>query len=297
MLQPSVEIRADLSTGLYGSFRTLNTEHFSVIYAPRQADGEKIARVLELAYRHFESLFKSHDFTVRTPQKKLTWISFGDPVSFKQYAIETEGRDLSWLTGYYSAGTNVVVVITPEKLSKWQFKGQASQPPDVIACPPDAENGLVKLVHEAGHQLSFNTGLLKRGVMYPMWATEGLAMFFERSVLSKHFHSCRYTDLRARRLAGLYRRKQLIGLDEFVTMSRLDENACAIDVYAQAWGLFQFLCEHRTDSLRKYFSSLYDLEPGYRSEQTLRCEFVRAFGSLDQLKCQWTRFLQALPAE
>jgi hypothetical protein len=295
--QQSVDgANTEVSIAHDGTVNTLNTDHFSVVCVSRPADGEKIACLLELAYRHFELLFKSHDFELRTPENKLRWIAFGDTASFNLYAIETEGQDLSWLTGYYSGGTNAVAIVTPERISKWQIKAQASQPPNVIACPPDAETGLVKLVHEAGHQLSFNTGLLKRRVMYPMWATEGLAMFFERSLVSEYFNSCRYTNLRAQRLARLYRRGQLIGLNKLISMSRADEDANAIDVYAQAWGLFQFLCEKRRDSLRQYLSNLYELKPGWRSEQTLRIEFVRAFGPIEQIDPQWTQFLRTLPA-
>ena len=295
-LQRTAGPGGNLPAGLRGSFKTRNTDHFSIISGPRQAQGEKIADVLELAYSHFKSLFERHDFELRAPEEKLTWITFADTASFNRYAAETEGRDLSPLTGYYSAGTNAVAMITPQKMSTWRVKEQASPSLDIIACPPDAEADLVKLVHEAAHQLSFNTGLLKRKVMYPLWASEGLAMVFERSLLSEYFQSSRYTSLRARQLAMLYRRGQLIRLDEFIGMSRVDD-ARAIDVYAQAWGLFQFLCDHRTEALRWYCSSLYHLEPGWRSEQTLRDEFVRAFGSLDQLDRQWTAFLDTLPAQ
>jgi hypothetical protein len=293
-LQSPITAGSSSSAILDGTFKTLNTDHFSVLSSSNPAEGQKIAYVLELSYRHFVSLFKSYDFELLRPENRLTWLTFTSGDSFNRYATKTEGRDLSWLTGYYSAGTNIVAMIMPEKMSKWRFKVEESPPSDVIACPVDAQTGLVKLIHEAGHQLSFNTGLLKRAVMYPMWATEGLAMFFERSLVSQYCNPCRYGSLRSRRLAGLYRGNRLIRLDEFVSMSCVDEDSCAIDVYAEAWGLFDFLCEHRRDSLRQYFTSLYSLEPGWRNRQALRDEFIRAFGPLDELDRQWTAFLQSL---
>ncbi len=39
------------------------------------------------------------------------------------------------------------------------------------------------LTHEMTHQLAYNSGLQKRGVMYPLWVSEGLATFFEGSAL------------------------------------------------------------------------------------------------------------------
>jgi hypothetical protein len=293
-LQTVITTEGGSSTVLDGTFKTLNTDHFSVISSLNPAEGQKIAYLLELSYRHFVSLFKSYDFELLSPESRLTWLTFTSTGSFNRYAIKTEGRDLSWLTGYYSAGTNVVAMIMPEKMPKWRFEVEKSRTSDVIVCPADSQTGLVKLVHEAGHQLSFNTGLLKRRVMYPMWATEGLAMFFERSLVSQYCNYCRYRNLRSRRLARLYRGNRLIRLEEFCSMSCVDEDACAIDVYAEAWGLFEFLCEHRQDSLRQYFTSLYVLEPGWRSKQTLHDEFIRAFGPLDELDRQWTAFLETL---
>jgi hypothetical protein len=293
-LKPAIQIRNGLSTVYDGTFENTNTDHFSLIYSSRETDGEKIAHFLEFAYYHFGSLFNGYDFKLQPLEEQLRWVTFTNKDAFNRYAIETEGRDLSWLTGYYSAKTNMVAFVAPDKISKWQVKAQERQAPGIIACPPDAETDLVKLVHEAGHQLSFNMGLQKRGVMYPIWANEGLAMFFERSLLSQYFQSSRYPGLRSRRLAEVYRSGRLIRLDRFISMTRLDKDSSAIDVYAQAWGLFEFLCRNRTNSLRLYFSSLYDIEPGFRSEQTLRHEFVRVFGSLDELENQWQRFLKGL---
>lgn len=295
-LQSVAEIRGDLSPVLDEAYRVLDTDHFSVIFRPGSTDGDKIAHLLEMAYGHFQSLFDDYDFKLQTPQEKLSWVAFSDNRGFSLYTIKTEGRDLSWLTGYYSASTNLVAVVAPEKISKWRFQADNDRFPNIIACPPDAETDLVKIVHEAAHQLSFNTGLQKRRVMYPLWASEGLAMFFEKSLLSEHFRSCRYTSLRSRRLVSLSRRKKLIPLEEFVSMSRVAERESAIDVYAQAWGVFQFLFEDRPESLREYFSSLYELKPGWRSEKTLHGEFVKAFGPLDLLNHKWRTFLQNLPS-
>jgi hypothetical protein len=293
-LESIIKARSSLSTTLEDTFKTFNTDHFRLISSLSPAEEKKIACILELSYDHFESLFKRHDFNLRPLDNRLMWLAFNDTDSFNRYAIETEGRDLSWLTGYYSAGTNIVAIVTPEKISKWSVDVKKSRTPNILACPVDAQTSLVKLVHEAGHQFSFNTGLLKRKVMYPLWASEGLAMFFERSLLSEYLHSCRYTSLRSQRLARLYRSRKLIRLDEFITMSCVNEDVSAIDVYAESWGLFHFLCEHRRDSLREYFSSLYNLEPGWRSKQALHNEFVRAFGPLNQLEQQWNGFLDTL---
>jgi len=208
----------------------------------------------------------------------------------------TENQNLSWLSGYYSAKTNIVTIVSPEQISKWQVNAHRNSSPDIIACPPDAETDMAKVLHEVAHQLSFNSGLQKRKVLYPLWASEGLAMFFERSFLIEYFKSSRYTEIRANQLVQLYNKNKLIPLEKFISMSRLDQEDNAIDVYAQAWGFFDFLCERKAMSLKRYFSDLYDNKPGFRDQKTICNEFIRAFGSMDQLELQWKNFLEVLSA-
>ena len=292
-----VQTKHALSSVFDDTSKNLNTDHFNILYGSDVVEDEKIACILELAYHHFQSLFNGHDFKLKMPKEKLKWVIFSSSDSFNRFALETENQNLSWLKGYYSTKTNLVAIVTPEKMSKWQVKAERTLTPDIIACPPDAETDLAKVLHEVAHQLSFNSGLQKRKVLYPTWASEGLAMAFERSFLTENFKASRYTDIRARQLVQLYRNEKMIPLYRFLAMSRPDNSDCAIDVYAQAWGLFTFLCEQKTDSLRKYFLSLHNVEAGWRDQRTIRSEFYKAFGSLDDIEPQWKLFLETLSSQ
>ncbi len=75
-------------------------------------------------------------------------------------------------------------------------------------------------------------------------------------------------------------------------MTCMPSKTSDINVYAQAWGFFHFLCENRRQDLQKYFSKLYEFEPGRRSKEDLRSELTEAFGSLEQLDEQWTQFIE-----
>lgn len=289
-----VQTKHALSSVFDDTSKNLDTDHFSIVYGSDVVDNEKISSILELAYHHFQSIFNGYDFKLKMPDERLRWVIFSNSDSFNRFALQTENQNLSWLKGYYSTKTNLVAIVTPEKMSKWQVKVERTLTPDIIACPPDAETDMAKVLHEVAHQLSFNSGLQKRMVLYPTWASEGLAMAFERSFLTEYFKASRYTDIRARQLVQLYRHDKLIPIYRFLAMSQPDRSDCAVDVYAQAWGFFTFLCQQKTDSLKKYFISLHNVQPGWRDQLTIRDEFYKAFGSLDQIESQWKLFLENL---
>ncbi|MBE0536158.1 MAG: DUF1570 domain-containing protein [Phycisphaerae bacterium] len=272
----------------------METEHFRLIHDMRADEAEGMAKVLEFAHDQFGSYFGGYGFELHDCGEPLEWMCFRKKTLFADYAFATENADLSWLSGYYSSRTNRVAVVRPWRVRKWYGPGRHVA--DVSARVDDGvDDGLVKIVHEAGHQLAFNMGLQKRGVMYPFWATEGIALVFEDCV-SEYLPRGRYSDGRKERLLELYRAGSLIGVHEFITMSRLPAGVRDADVYAQAWGFFQFLCANRAEDLKEYFARLYSLRPGGRSVRHLRREFEQSFGPLDHLNREWLLFLKSSAA-
>jgi hypothetical protein len=223
----------------------------------------------------------------------LKWVCFSDGGRFNSYALAADGMDLSWLSGYYSSKTNVVAIIKPHARAYMQENRLPAKDVDgsilAITSVPGVHPDAVKIIHEAAHQFAFNTGLQKRRVMYPLWFSEGLATSFENGQIFGG------DDVRMQRLAEMYHQGKLIPLNEFVTITRLPASGqTQKDIYAQACGLFNFLCEQRSDNLRSYLAELYKLEPGKRSPQVLHGEFVSAFGPIDKLERSWRQFIQSL---
>ncbi|HPD47441.1 MAG TPA: DUF1570 domain-containing protein [Anaerohalosphaeraceae bacterium] len=277
-----------------GKRRIVATDHFTLMHDMRADEAEGIANVLEFAYSEFEACFEAYGFKMHAPEAALEWMCFRKPELLCDYALATENVDLSWLSGYYSSRTNRVAVVRPGRIRKWYGPGR--QIAQVAAHVEDGiDAGLVKIVHEAGHQLAFNRGLQRRGVMYPLWATEGLALVFEDCV-SDYLPGGRYSEGRKKRLVELYRQGKLIPLDEFAIMPRLSSEHSDVDVYAQAWGFFLFLCEHRNADLQDYFSYLYSLKSGARNAYHLRREFIESFGAIGDLEREWSLFLELAAA-
>jgi hypothetical protein len=167
-----------------------------------------------------------------------------------------------------------------------------------VGAPPPAGDGAVqaeRIRHEAAHQLAYSVGLMKRGVMYPLWLAEGLATSFETCGEDAAVLTADNPTRRADLLCAL-RNGRLAPLEELVVMAHLPsaDNQTAVALYAQSWGFWQFLLRTRCRPLQRYMASLAHLPMGRRLPQRLRGEFVEAFGEIDPLEAHWRRYLRDL---
>jgi len=288
-------------------FTVYVTDHFVLVYNRGNGWAGGAGQILESIYELFQRSFRQAGFAVKSPTDRLIWLCFDDHAAFGDYAVRVDGRDMSWLDGYYSARTNRVAIVSAEKCD---LRGAKQSSVDPIALHVNAsddhapaEKGsdcrqaldVYRASHEAAHQLAFNTGLQKRGVMYPFWVSEGLATNFEADSLTVS-GLARENPARSRRLAEAHAAGRLTPLGKFVVFTGLpvgDSERCH-DLYAEAWGLFRFLFTTRREQLKAYLGQLAQLQPGWRDEQTLRDQFESAFGPVEKLRGPWERFLEAL---
>ncbi|MHC5082580.1 MAG: DUF1570 domain-containing protein [Planctomycetota bacterium] len=270
-----------------------STEHFFVAHDAGTDEAGKLADQLELAFTHFQHFFAASGFKLNQPESKLGWISFSDSDSYERYIFRTERMDLSRLSGYYSSRTNRVVMMKSDSANDSSSEADsipAGAVGEIAAISNvDDPNQLVKVAHELAHQLAFNTGLQKRGVMYPLWVSEGLATQYETELSYCHTINLARND----RLLEIASAGRLIRLDEFVCLTRLPagRGQCE-DLYAQAWGFFDFLLKYHPDKLKKYLETLNFVKKGYRSEAIINQEFSDCFGPVDLLNTQWLQYLR-----
>lgn len=270
---------------------TLETAHYKIVHDTDNSEVAEIANLLEFAYSHFNNVFTRNGFELLIPSEKLTWYCFTDSQSFSDHALAADGMNLYWLTSYYSAKTNSVCIVKPGNLQNWK-KDNTVSPESAVAgvyIMPSVDssgNELTMILHEAAHQLAFNTGLQKQKVMYPVWFSEGLAVNFENSMPNSVAH------IRLQRVCRMYNENRLLPLNEFISITRMPENSSARkDIYAQSSIFFKFLSERHPDSLRNYMSAVYKLRPGWRSPAALHTEFISAFGPVAQINLSWQNYL------
>jgi hypothetical protein len=290
------------------TFQTTSTEHFTIVHEVGAGDIAGTGRALESAYRHFYDVFLKAGFRPTHSEDPLVWICFPQQSGFNRYALRAEGMDLSWLDGYYSTLTNRVavvqpnlrmarrepVILPPPRMGDMRITLAANhrQSENVLPMSPSGPTlDLTRLTHELAHQLAFNSGIQKRGVMYPIWVSEGLATNFECDSLTSESVLSSSTT-RAGCLAATYTGGEMMPLRELVVQTRVSADIEASrQHYAQAWAFFRFLLTERPENLRVYLSRIVSLPGGRRDGQRLLNEFTDAFGAPESLEPAWNAFV------
>jgi hypothetical protein len=109
----------------------------------------------------YSSHFRKKGFTVSLPKDRMTVVALGGPESFAAFLGTQPGDDVG---GVYDVDTNRLVIFDNRKR---------------IASGQLARANTISLLHEATHQLTFNTGLLERKSDVPLVISEGLGMYGE----------------------------------------------------------------------------------------------------------------------
>ncbi|MHC4994323.1 MAG: DUF1570 domain-containing protein [Planctomycetota bacterium] len=152
---------------------------------------------------------------------------------------------------------------------------------------------VLQTLHEAAHQLAYNSGITRRGKPYPFWIAEGLATGFETMYPAvphgpRHDNPKRRADLERVRRKGAF-----LPIRELVTAIKpsapVGEQE---DWYAQAWGLFHYLYRVNTPGLRRYiqeWGATRGIENDVKGSIDL---FQRCFGDLDRIHSEWRAFIR-----
>ncbi len=291
---------------LDASFQSTTTEHFVLFHEPRAGYAAGACRTLEYAYEYFYDVFSKAGFDLSRSQDRLVWICFPRKSGFSRYALQAEGMDLSWLDGYYSTLTNRVAIVQRDQKAPRREEAvplSGSGPEAVVAAHRSPREGVLamaaagqqfdvtRLTHEVAHQLSFNSGIQKRGVMYPLWVSEGLATNFEfDGTGSAGLEHCNMA--RCHGLVEAYAAGELVPLRQFVVQTTVSPDLHAgRRYYAQAWGFFHFILTEHPESLRVYLHHIAKDRLDHREAATMLAEFTEAFGSPDALEESWRAFL------
>ncbi len=155
------------------------------------------------------------------------------------------------------------------------------------------------IVHEAVHQLAYNTGIHQRLSMDPLWFVEGLASMFEQpSVYDLRQQQAttlsRMDTRRTQRLRGLVDQPSLL-LEQLQSLTASDElfQRSPEVAYDLSWALTFYLAERMPSELRQYSSVLAARPFGEYAAHERERDFRQVFGGdLSLLAGRLSRLLQ-----
>lgn len=276
------EMRASLHREFGKRFDVSGRGHFLVVHPAGQRD--LWAQRFEDINRAFTRYFSARGLRPHKPQFPLVAVVFHKRKDFVRSA-ENEGVTArSGLLGYYSPATNRVLLYDAKA-------GSASD---------DWHQNAETIIHEATHQMAFNTGIHSRFNTTPRWVAEGLGTMFEaRGVWNPQRYTQREDRINRGRLESFRRyaaqRRPQVGLTRVLGNDDLF-NSDADAAYAEAWAMTFFLAELEPHNYWRYLrktTSRKSFTP-YSSARRQK-DFTDVFGQdLQMLDTRLLRFVKSL---
>jgi hypothetical protein len=236
-------------------------------------------RDCELVAADYLDHYRDKGFHVSRPARRLTAVTLADDRSFAAFVgdpglvMKPSRQVTTAVHGFYQPRTNRLILFDHRALG-----------PD-LGARAGLEN-LRVLAHEATHQLTFNTGLLRRGGDVPTSIMEGLARYGEvrksagRTPPGQINHMC-LQDLAQTRRVPWISAATLLEDDGFVKGSAGAQ--ARILAYAEAWLLVHLLMNDasRTIGFRHYLDAIRSRTEPVRDDRL--ADARQHLGDLDRL--------------
>jgi hypothetical protein len=233
----AAEMRASLERELAGRLVVTGTGHYLVAHPPGK---EAWAQRFEDLYRSCIHYFGLREMRVSEPSFPLVAIVWNRREDFVRYAAG-QGSDVrNDVLGFYSPKSNRVTLYDSENGTRRRGFSENE----------------ATIIHEATHQMAFNTGVHNRFSPTPMWLAEGLGTMFEApGVWDWRNHPDRRERVNRGRLAQFkawqqHGRAKGAFADILSSDRKFQTNPSA--AYAEAWAWVFFLTETYPQKFAEY---------------------------------------------
>jgi hypothetical protein len=269
------EVRRRLTQAKIGPLATVRSARYVAVGDAAEGFMKLILGDCEQLAQDYLNHFKLRGFPIHPPDGPLIIVMFQDDRSFGRFfqfpsllQAAASGR-LVQPAGIYDRKSNLLHVFD------WR---------NVPMAPRAAFRNMETLAHEGTHQLSFNTGLLRREGDTPLCIVEGLGTYGEARKISGPSEFGRLNLKRMSDLAMIQRRVPWISLRELLAQDailRAGNAARVLLAYAQSWLLVHYLIQE-ADVLPRFRDYLKTLST--RQTNDHRLDDARAhLGDLDRL--------------
>ncbi|QDT29599.1 hypothetical protein Enr10x_49540 [Gimesia panareensis] len=299
------QMRRQLQDEFGPLFEVTTTRHY-LVCAPR-GKARAYATVFEDLYQSFSHYFALRGFHVKNPEFMMVAVIFPDQKQFFEYCRKDGVRAGQGLLGYYHPYTNRTALFD-QNAGATVSEAEPLQDGMQITFSRISNSGKSltealrdTMIHEATHQVAFNTGLHSRIGDNPRWVVEGLATTFESDELRSHTGGKADSTSRINRDRLIWfmnyarsRRKQ-DSLRTFIREDNLFKSA-TLDAYAESWALTFFLVETQPARYARYLKQIARRDPlqPYTAEERER-DFQKAFQtSLRAMEVDYLKFMDQL---
>ncbi|WP_437192195.1 DUF1570 domain-containing protein [Planctomicrobium sp. SH527] len=270
----------------------VQTQGKYVICAPKGKAGA-YGDILSEVDRSFSGYFSRRNWTLANTEYPLVVVIHPSRQKFDEACQELSLPTSSLLQGFYHPHSNRVVLYDIQELPK-----SASTANLKSAISEDARK---TIIHEAIHQLAFNTGLHSRIGQNPRWVVEGLATNLEEGGLQSRVKAGTASRINVTRL-NQFRNDRAKDRNHTITSLITDDETLyktdPINFYSEAWAFNFYLSEQRRPDYINYLKRIAQRNPlseTYSPEDRL-ADFQAVFGKdTSWIEIQFLRFIDGLP--
>jgi len=274
------ELAKTLLSDVGPEFTVTQTEHYLILASSSEDYAQFCGKMLEKVHSEYLKFMEGIGFSVKSPSRRLPVLIFAAVSEFEAYA-EKLHPEISFADtpGFYTVRDNLVLLqdLTRDRSLRTSsaIRRSLSEQPLQVAT----------IIHEAVHQLAFNTGVQVRMADNPVWFSEGLSLCFEQPSLRTPLLWTRPNLVNARHHAEFTRLTEdaavPIPLSDLIRKDTLfQQSETATAAYAESWALVTWLVRERPEQLRKWIEQLSHqrpLEPVTGEERLAM--FVEVFGT------------------
>ena len=261
---------------------------FIVVYTTEQPFANWCGNLLKKLYEQYTLHWKRLGVELAAPEFPLVAVVLSSEERYRQFA-EQDGVTLSpEQCAYYHKLTNRIVMYD---MSGQQVFREGNRRRTTAAdiqrflTQPGSYNNIMAVIHEAAHQVGYNTGMHPRHAPNPVWICEGLAIFHEvpdpknRQIgwtLGPHVNRYRLEQLR-RYLGKPNLESPIQQMIQNDSLFRKPDTA--FDNYALAWGVTYYLFKRRPKELTAYLKILQEKTSESDDSDEIRIkDFESCFG-------------------
>lgn len=299
-LLSDAEMAKQLLEQLPAGFHIHDTAHYLICYNTSDTYAHWCGALYERLRRGFYNYWTKRGLELHEPEQKMVALVFDSRRAFQDYSEPELGGAAGSMIGYYNMRTNRVTMYDLTGIDELRIgRGRISSGAhiDRILSQPAAAWTVATIVHEATHQLAYNSGLQARYADNPTWISEGIAVYFETPDVGSSRGWRSIGKIHPVHLKTFQRSLRTRDDDPLITLltddARFRDPKTSGRAYADAWALNYYLLRVRCEDYVRYLEALGDQQPLVELTMPQRvAQFRQFFGDdLEQLSRDWQRYM------
>ena len=277
------------------------TSHYLICYNTSRDYATWCGTLFERLHKAFTNFWTRRGMKLHDGEFPLVAVVFNSRESYARYSEPELGKTADSIIGYYSLRSNRMTMYDLTGVESLRTAGQrigSLAQINLMLSQPQAELLVATIIHEATHQIAFNSGLQTRYADIPMWVSEGIAEYFETPDLSS---TKGWRTIGGVNEPRLERFRQYLGQRPATSLKslicddrRVRDTRQALDAYAEAWALTYYLINRHPKQYAAYLQMLSEKKQLIWDDPETRLkDFQAAFGeNLGRLDTDFVRQMQ-----